>query len=241
MYCPECKHYHAANDFKVCVSCGTGLVETPPPGSPCYLATEPAPPVITERLSLQAYSDERIAAQGPTRPENWDRLVCYGLPGEAGEVSELVKKHQFHGKPIHPSTFLLELGDVLWYLNFGAHHHQHVQGLDEVVNVVYFDEFDLGHVARMMDKDLLMDMATAHLTVDIGKIVAQLRFKEPWQAGPRELMQHMRGVFWAIAALAYVVGSNIESVAKLNNEKLRERYPHGFSVEAARAVQKIEL
>lgn len=46
-------------------------------------------------------------------------LSAMGLSGEAGEVSELFKKHAFHGKPIDDEgprhKLLLEMGDVLWY------------------------------------------------------------------------------------------------------------------------------
>ena len=46
-----------------------------------------------------------------------DRLVlaAMGLCGEAGEVSELIKKHQFHGKPLDHDKLVLEMGDVFWY------------------------------------------------------------------------------------------------------------------------------
>lgn len=40
-----------------------------------------------------------------------------GLCGEAGEVSELIKKHAFHGKPLDPDKVEEELGDVFWYLS----------------------------------------------------------------------------------------------------------------------------
>ncbi len=42
-------------------------------------------------------------------------LAALGLCGEAGEVSELIKKHLLHGKPLSRDDLVLELGDVLWY------------------------------------------------------------------------------------------------------------------------------
>lgn len=42
---------------------------------------------------------------------NW----ALGLCGEAGEVSEPIKKYLFHGKPLDRDALLRELGDVLWY------------------------------------------------------------------------------------------------------------------------------
>ncbi len=43
-------------------------------------------------------------------------LAAMGLCGEAGEVSELLKKHLLHGKPLNRDALREELGDVLWYL-----------------------------------------------------------------------------------------------------------------------------
>lgn len=47
-------------------------------------------------------------------------LVSCGLPGETGEVCEIIKKHVFHGHPWTDETrakLVKELGDVEWYAN----------------------------------------------------------------------------------------------------------------------------
>jgi NTP pyrophosphatase (non-canonical NTP hydrolase) len=63
--------------------------------------------------------------------------AAFGLSGESGELSELVrdltiktgkisdltKKLFFHGHPYSPEKFLDELGDVAWYLAVLAHSH----------------------------------------------------------------------------------------------------------------------
>ena len=41
---------------------------------------------------------------------------CLGLTGEAGEVSDLVKKAIFHEKEMSYEHLKKELGDVLWYI-----------------------------------------------------------------------------------------------------------------------------
>lgn len=43
-------------------------------------------------------------------------LGAAGLGGEAGEVIDLIKKQVFHGRTIDRNEFVLEIGDVLWYL-----------------------------------------------------------------------------------------------------------------------------
>jgi len=42
--------------------------------------------------------------------------AALGLVGEAGEVSELIKKHLFHGKELDTAKIVKELGDVRWYI-----------------------------------------------------------------------------------------------------------------------------
>lgn len=48
-------------------------------------------------------------------------LAGLGAAGEAGEVAEMAKKFAFHDHPLDKAKFRKELGDVLWYLTYGAH------------------------------------------------------------------------------------------------------------------------
>lgn len=40
-----------------------------------------------------------------------------GISGEAGETTDLIKKHIFHGHYLDRDELIKELGDVLWYLS----------------------------------------------------------------------------------------------------------------------------
>lgn len=44
------------------------------------------------------------------------RNAAYGMNGEAGEVIDLLKKHEFQGHPLDREKMLEETGDVLWYI-----------------------------------------------------------------------------------------------------------------------------
>ncbi|WP_088811060.1 MULTISPECIES: nucleoside triphosphate pyrophosphohydrolase family protein [Listeria] len=46
-------------------------------------------------------------------------LTNYGLgiAGEAGEVTEIIKKYAFHGHDLDKEKLTKELGDVLWYVS----------------------------------------------------------------------------------------------------------------------------
>ena len=44
-----------------------------------------------------------------------------GLSGEAGECTDIIKKHLFHGHALDVEHLAKELGDVAWYLAVSAH------------------------------------------------------------------------------------------------------------------------
>lgn len=48
------------------------------------------------------------------------RNSAYGLNGEAGEVIDLLKKHEFQGHRLDENSLVDELGDILWYIALGC-------------------------------------------------------------------------------------------------------------------------
>lgn len=48
------------------------------------------------------------------------RNAAYGLNGEAGEVIDLLKKHEFQGHDLNMDEVIKELGDIAWYLALGC-------------------------------------------------------------------------------------------------------------------------
>lgn len=44
------------------------------------------------------------------------RNAVYGLNGEAGEVIDILKKHEFQGHTLSTEKLIDELGDIAWYL-----------------------------------------------------------------------------------------------------------------------------
>ena len=39
-----------------------------------------------------------------------------GLPCEAGEVGDIMKKHIYHNHPLNTNEVIKEMGDTLWYM-----------------------------------------------------------------------------------------------------------------------------
>lgn len=48
------------------------------------------------------------------------RNAVYGLNGEAGEVIDILKKHEFQGHTLNKEKLIDELGDIAWYLALGC-------------------------------------------------------------------------------------------------------------------------
>lgn len=70
------------------------------------------------KMNLNEY--QQLASRTANGHLSYDQELCnwaMGLCGEAGEFSELIKKHVFHGKDLDIEKAKSELGDQLWYLS----------------------------------------------------------------------------------------------------------------------------
>jgi NTP pyrophosphatase (non-canonical NTP hydrolase) len=73
-------------------------------------------------MTLNEYQDKamRTAKDHGSFERNLE-YAALAIVGEAGEVSEVIKKAMFHGKPLDRDHLIKELGDVAWGLAFAAH------------------------------------------------------------------------------------------------------------------------
>jgi NTP pyrophosphatase (non-canonical NTP hydrolase) len=85
------------------------------------------------------------------------------------------------------------------------------------------------------DADRLLD-AAAGLAEEGGETLALVR-KHRFQAHPLDrerLAKELGDALWCLAIVARSAGLSLEQVAAANVEKLRARYPDGFSEERSR-------
>lgn len=76
-------------------------------------------------MLLREYQDAARRTMARSGDDVRDTLIsALGLAGEAGEVTELVKKHHGHGHHLDLVKLSYELGDVLWYLADLASRHE---------------------------------------------------------------------------------------------------------------------
>lgn len=71
--------------------------------------------------SITKYQDEACATFKEHRALSPEEAMlldwALGLPGEVGEVCELIKHHIFHGEELDMMKLAKELGDVQWYIS----------------------------------------------------------------------------------------------------------------------------
>ena len=70
-------------------------------------------------MTLNEYQTEAMrTASGVTSASDENLMLndASGLPGEAGEVIDILKKHIFQGHKLDTEHIAKELGDCLWYI-----------------------------------------------------------------------------------------------------------------------------
>lgn len=154
-------------------------------------------------------------------------LGVLGVIGEGGEVVDLIKKFIHHDKPISKDKIIKELGDVRWYL--------------EVLNITLEREFSLNEIYThhtCIYKKLRL------ACIDIGKQIGTISLATERFFGINEIIEFDRDLilrraiddlFSTIRFIAIELESSMDEVEDINDKKLQERYPQGFSTEAANA------
>lgn len=72
---------------------------------------------VGEPMNFKEYQDAAATTMRKMSFRDALAMGAIGLCGEAGEVSEPIKKHLFHGKVLDVQELSKEIGDVLWYLS----------------------------------------------------------------------------------------------------------------------------
>lgn len=65
-----------------------------------------------QTLAAGTFKEHRTLTPDEAELLDWSM----GLPGETGEVCELIKHHIFHNEPLNKMKVAKELGDVQWYI-----------------------------------------------------------------------------------------------------------------------------
>jgi NTP pyrophosphatase (non-canonical NTP hydrolase) len=197
-------------------------------------------------MTFDEYQKLAIRTINPklTREERLDMLAL-GLSGESGEVADVVKKMRYHSHPLDVDKLLKECGDVMWY----------VAGLVETCSLpspCFHNNVDCDvDVFQCLNRDYvpgntrdaclsLTALRLNRFAAFAGEIVERLVYTGPFHnvEDISDLTQDCREVTRWCAILATVLERKFSDVLLQNAEKLKRRYPDGFTAE--RSINRSE-
>lgn len=141
-----------------------------------------------------------------------------GLVSEVGEVAGIIQK-TMQGHVADRTAFALELGDVCWMIA------ELIDALGISHDTVY---------VRQQDMRINVNDAICRLAYRSSAVVNLMNTATPKST----LAEYMSDIFGIIDLLAVTISRSLSEVMEMNIEKLRARYPDGFSEE--RSVKRSE-
>ena len=170
---------------------------------------------------------ERTANRGPedTQHRRFD-MCALGLVGEAGEIADGLKKCIFHDHEFNRDAALKKLGDLLWYVAIAAN----------------TADIDLGYLWNDLPQGVEIEgspmpavspaIVLAFNASEAALTLNGLSYDSPLPGSARsEIRAKLHPVLAMIALVAQMFESSLEAVAESNIQKLRQRYPEGFTSE----------
>ncbi len=138
--------------------------------------------------------------------------IRLGLIGEAGEVADLVKKSIERTQPVDREAMVKELGDVLWYT------------VAKIVKV--FGALDSNR--ETFDLEIHTDEELVILLCSSAFSLGQAKY-------PFETVNPEARIWAAVRefGLRMTPTADMSEIMQANVDKLRKRYPNGFSAEAS--------
>ncbi len=155
--------------------------------------------------------------------------LALGIAGESGEVADLVKKHVGHSHELDREKLKEELGDVLWYVATMA------RALGCELRDL-FPSYSFESTTNCARKRALERAATG-ISASAGRVLILLNDSDGFSIGYEEsqaLERFLAQLVLSINDACKTIGVEIEDVAAANIDKLRRRYPDGFSSERSR-------
>ena len=177
--------------------------------------------------TVQGYENEVRRLLGAHEKEI--SAYALGLAGEAGEVVDLLKKSWGHGHPLDVEKLKKELGDCLWYV------------------VALALQFGIP-IDRITPRRLIDDTAPEHrgsrpllIIRTVGRVCAMLQREWYEERGAflyrasaeKVLTRDLKYIWDQLEQLGLEHGLTLGSILQANVDKLRLRYPDGFSTEAS--------
>lgn len=145
-----------------------------------------------------------------------------GMNGEAGECIDILKKHIFQGHDLDVDHLLNELGDVCWYTMLL------IIELDIDVDFVFGYIDKLLHAKQRKYKPSEIGIGyIMNLNKYCGEVI-DIYYEDIGVPYPT-ILRPIRNIFDNIKMAANVFNKTLEDIFDINWNKIKQRYPEGFS------------
>ena len=155
--------------------------------------------------------------------QNW----ALGLIGEAGEVTDLVKKHLFHKHEMDTEKLSKEIGDVCWYIaalvrRLRTKLNKSPLRFKTVRESLYLDDQFFWYEASLKVCKIRRYML-AQNCVEMARHIGTLCYEK------QEAIYALVNVLHCLISIANTFNLSMEDILQQNIDKLKARYPEGFS------------
>lgn len=169
-----------------------------------------------------------------------DRIFncIFGLIGEVGEYTDLIKKNIFHDHLLYQDEVKKELGDILWYsvvlLDIIGYNTNGCYGMSNS-HVKYDQEYFKMHLIEYSLN--LSNLVGKINNIFFEKVIYRIHLK--WDTFNNifkllddetfEIYKIIKLILINISDICDLFNTTMTDVMKINIEKLKTRYPNGFS------------
>ena len=148
-------------------------------------------------------------------------MLALGIAGETGEIVDVVKKQLYHGHDDGALALEEEIGDLLWYL----------ANLASLFDIPFPDSMPPADGWEQADiADLALELAD--MSGSIARFVGAADlidvYRDMGQA-TRYISNLIPHFLQVMSTLGAVKAMALSAIAGRNIQKLRDRYPEGFS------------
>jgi NTP pyrophosphatase (non-canonical NTP hydrolase) len=185
------------------------------------------------------------SAFAPVPPVDDDVVIrvetcSLGLIGELGELADHIKKHVGHRHELDREVCLKELGDIYWYVaeahsmfgvNMPADDLDDLQ--DAVSGFIKAHDADLESRTTNMQQTCSLLREGSYLVAEVGLFIEAVLANSGFDREINDYWTVLSDLSDVVHRLTVRLGFEIRKVLEANIEKLKKRYPDGFSSEAS--------
>lgn len=191
-------------------------------------------------MDVKEYSEKALRTANGTKMRTYDDMILnsmLGMIGELGEVSDMIKKSQFQGHELDIHKLVLELGDVMWYVNLFI--YAIGEYLDQArIDIIMMDVNSKTVFSEGTDVSKYVIYAANTLGFIANKVETNDINVHP--AGVKTTTQRVYNLIAAIACIGHTYGYDIYDIMEMNIEKLEKRYGKDAEFTVEKSVNRVE-